>query len=719
MQQNKNEKSANDTRIDVRLLGGAVLRRNGEPLTGAAVRRHPLALLALLATATGCALSRPKVIGLLWPDADEATGRNRLSSTIYPLRKALGADVLTASGDTLRLEPDRLVCDVWQFREALEAGDLETAVKRYGGPFLDGFYIDDSALFEERVERERRELHRAWRRAARTLAETAEADGRNGEAAHLWRALCDDDALDSTLAARLVRALAATGRRHEALQTAERHVAILHEELGAEPDAVFQRIIRQLREKPPNSGELPEASIAVLFFDAPDRETATLGEGIHGGILNRLATVEGLTVIARTSIQRFRGTDRSAADIGRELSVRWVLEGEIQSRGERFRVDTRLVEAHSERPVWACDYVGSTNASDYFDIQAEITETLFERLRHHVTPDERLRLAHLPTDNPEADRRTTRARMHLDQRTPESMQRALECFEEAVALDPAFAVAWVGIADTLGLMHAYGFVTADILPRAGDAIARALQVDEHCAEAHAANGRMLGQLKREYEARQALRRAVALKPGYAEAHNWLTVGYHVSGDIEAAFDSARRAIALNPLSTEALSNLASTLLFQGKPDEALQQAQRVLELEPDYGTATFFAALAHYESRRFENALQALDGLELPWVGAGVATVRALALAAMDQKNQARALLPVIQHAGYPFDEGLVLAALGEPDAAFEAFARARFEAPEFAVAYWPTVCIRYLFGPVWDTLRGDPRYAELSQRIEAGWNPA
>jgi len=707
---------ANNNQAILRLLGGTALYRDGHAVRGAAARRHPLALLALLAAAPDRSLSRPRAVGLLWPDADETTGRNRLSSTTYTLRKALGTDVLTASGDVLHLQREGLECDLWRFLDAVDAGDHAGAVRAYGGAFLEGHYLADSSLFEDWVAQQRRKLHGSWRNAVRALARTAEEADRPGSAAHHWQTLAADDPLDTEVATHLLRSLAGAGRRREALDYAKQHIALLDSELGTEPDDVFMGILARLQKKPAVASAA-EGSIAVLIFDAPDADSQTLAEGVHNGILNRLATVDGLTVIARTSVQRYRGSGRAAAGIGAELGVRWVVEGSALARGDQFRIDVRLVEARENRPVWAYDFVGELSAADYFGVQAEIAEELFERLRHHVTPDEQARLARVPTENLEAHRRTAEARMLLDQRSPEAMKLALERFEAAVDLDPGYAIAWVGIADTLGLMHAYGFAGQDVLPKAQEALGRALAADEHCAEAHAALGRMYGQLRREKDAKHTIRRAVDLKPGYAEAHNWLTVGYHVSGDIEAAYDSSRRAIALNPMSAEARNNFASTLLYLGRPTEALAEAQRVLELEPGYDTATFFAALAHYELERFEEALATMNGLELPWAGAGVDMARALAHAALGDEASARQRLEKIRQTHYAFDEGLALMGLGDRDGAVEAFGRARFDDIEFAVSYWPTVCVRYLFKKAWDT-PGDPSiHSAMLRRIEDSWS--
>jgi hypothetical protein len=145
--------------------------------------------------------------------------------------------------------------------------------------------------------------------------------------------------------------------------------------------------------------------------------------------------------------------------------------------------------------------------------------------------------------------------------------------------------------------------------------------------------------------------------------------------------------------------------------------KRALELEPDYDTATFFAALAHYELGQFEEALNTMDGLELPWAGVGVDTARALAHAALGDEASARRRLEKIRQTPYAFDEGLALMGLGERDGAVGAFGRARFDDIEFAVGYWPTVCVRYLFKKAWDT-PGDPSIrSDMLRRIEDSWS--
>jgi tetratricopeptide (TPR) repeat protein len=173
-------------------------------------------------------------------------------------------------------------------------------------------------------------------------------------------------------------------------------------------------------------------------------------------------------------------------------------------------------------------------------------------------------------------------------------------------------------------------------------------------------------------------------------------------------------VALNPLSAEAVSNLGSCYLFTGQFEEALKESRRARTLGGDYASAAFYEAITLYELERYSEAEALLEGLVIPWVGSGVNTVRALVLAAQGKDAAARELLEPIRAAGHGFDEGLVLAALGEREAALDTFARTRLGGLDMAVSYWPSVAVRHLFERVWAPLRDDPRYAELRHQVDA-----
>lgn len=704
--------------IEFRFLGGTTVSRDGEPLSGPASRRHPLALLALLSIAPSLTLSREKAIGLLWPDVDEGIGRNRLTSILHPLRRALGSQTLNSVGSAIRLDAQSVDCDVWLFRSHLARADANAAVASYHGTFLDGFFLEGSSLFNERIDVERQRLHRQWWEAVQSLAEGAEEAARLREASHWWQTLAAEDPLDSSIAMRLLRCLAAAGSHREALRAGQIHRECLRQELDIEPDAEFLELLDRLRSTSlvrhsPIATADQRPGIAVLPFEMFGNGEPGLGEGIHSGILTRLSALDSLSVISRTSVRVYRDSSKRPVEIARELGVEWVLEGDVQFNNARFRVNIRLIRTPQESSHWAQAYEGELNAADFFQTQADLAAQIADQVLAELTPRDRQRLAENPTDSLEAYRLCTEGRMYLDGRTPESMHRALACFEEALAIDESYAVAWVGVGDSLGLLHAYGHLGKEVLPRAAAAIDKALDCDDGCAEAHAALGRLLGQHNRAPESLDELRRAVALSPGYAEAHNWMSVGLYVSGDAEAALASAQRAVTLNPLSAEAVSNLGTCHLFMGNFELALRETRRSRELGGDYQSAAFYEAHTLYELGQYREADAILARLTIPWVGSGVYSSRAVILAAQGLHSDAAALLDPIRAAGHSFDEALVLAALGECEAALECFACTRLGGLEMAVSYWPSVAVRYLFSRLWDPLRKDHRYLTLRRYID------
>lgn len=269
--------------LAVRFFGGAAIEETGRPVATRAGQRHPLALLALLSTAPGRSMSRDKLMALLWPEADPASLRHRLSVAVYEIRRALGRDAVTSVQDDLCLNADALWIDVVRFEDAMARGDLDEAIVLHRGPFLDGFHLPDSAEFADWTTAERERLARSFVRALEGRARDAEQEGDFLGAVRLRRRIVEQDPYGSAPTLALMRALEAAGRRGEALRAAERYERALAHELEAAPDAAVEALARRLRETPertreaavrPAPAETDSAPLEPLHIaDAPDSPT--------------------------------------------------------------------------------------------------------------------------------------------------------------------------------------------------------------------------------------------------------------------------------------------------------------------------------------------------------------------------------------------------------------------------------------------------------------
>ena len=211
--------------FSLKLLGGIALAGETGPLTGPAVQRHRLALLALLAAAHPRAVSRDKLMAGLWSERESEPARRLLNQAVHAVRQALGAEAILSSGEELQLNTDLVRCDLVAFEEALAGGELGRAVALYTGPFIDGFFLDDAPEFERWVDRERDRLAAAYAKAVEGLAEAAERAGDTGAAVEWWKTRADQDPYDSRVALRLMQALEGIGNRAGALQHAVTHHA--------------------------------------------------------------------------------------------------------------------------------------------------------------------------------------------------------------------------------------------------------------------------------------------------------------------------------------------------------------------------------------------------------------------------------------------------------------------------------------------------------------
>jgi TolB-like protein len=458
--------------------------------------------------------------------------------------------------------------------------------------------------------------------------------------------------------------------------------------------------------------EVTDRSIAVLPFETLGEEEATaFTDGVHSDLLTRLSHIADLSVTSRTSVMRYRSPEKPLPAIAAELGVVWVLHGEVQETSDQVQVNARLVNARTDRQVWAESYRRELTAENVFQIQSEITRQIASALKTQLSPQEERQVERTPTENLDAYRIYARGRGQLDMRTEVGMRQALDYFQRAIVADSSFVLAWVGMADALLLLHAYAYADGDVvLPQAEDAVRRALELNPESAEAHASLGLLHSERDEGSAAIRELTRAVELRPSYAEAHNWLSWVHQLLGNGREGLESAKRAVELDPLSAEAVSNLSLSYLTTGDYENALVEAHRGHEIQTSWGTGRFYEGLSLYHLGRFTEAKSVLQNLEVPWAGSGPLATLALVYVASGDRAEARELLAQIVESGDPFAAGLIHAALGEEDDAFDAFQRVS------PWGDWPVLSVHHLYKEVWGPLRDDPRYEEVVMEVNRSW---
>jgi len=233
-------------------------------------------------------------------------------------------------------------------------------------------------------------------------------------------------------------------------------------------------------------------SIAVLPFTSrsTDPENQFFADGIHDDLLTRLADIDSLRVISRTSVNEYRDTTKNLRDIGTELGVNTIVEGAVQRSGDRVRITVQLIDAATDEHLWAKSYDSTLTMHNVFDIQSKISNQIALALRAAMTPEEEIRLAVMPTSSIEALSYYTAARDNLYKRRFDTLQDARRQFERAIDIDPDYAQAHTGLAETIlvTLSNHQSIDPAEAFEIAGQAIERALEIDDQLAEAYAVKG---------------------------------------------------------------------------------------------------------------------------------------------------------------------------------------------------------------------------------------
>ena len=342
-------------------------------------------------------------------------------------------------------------------------------------------------------------------------------------------------------------------------------------------------------------------SIAVLPFTSrsSDSENQYFTDGIHDDLLTRLSNIESLRVISRTSVLEYRDTTKKLPQIGKELDVATIVEGAVQRSGNQVRITVQLIDAETDEHIWANTYDREMTMANVFKIQSEISAQIANSLRAALTPEEQTRLASVPTTSLEAYTLYAAGRNNLTQRRFESLQLARQQFEQAITLDPNFAKAHAGLAQTnLILLSNHQAITPSVAYElAEQSIARALELDSNLGEAYAVLG-LLEASRWEHtrlgdgnvRAAGAFRRAIDLSPNLPDAYVWFSSLREWEGDYEEAIDLLTRAIRVDPLGRIAYVNLPGLLALQGKNQQAIDLLIKAMEIFPDWPTAYLYMA---------------------------------------------------------------------------------------------------------------------------------
>jgi serine/threonine protein kinase/tetratricopeptide (TPR) repeat protein len=449
-------------------------------------------------------------------------------------------------------------------------------------------------------------------------------------------------------------------------------------------------------------------SVAVLPFvngsGNPDSEY--LSDGITESLINSLSQLPHLRVMSRDSAFMYKGKDTDARTVGQALGVRAVLKGHVVQRGDDLEISAELVDAHDDSHIWGQQY--SRKAADIFALQGDLAKDMTTMLRVRLSGGDEKRMAKSPTINPDAYQDYLKGRYWWNIRTEEGLNKSIEFFQQAIAKDSSYALAYSGLADAYGGLGAFGFgVPKDTFTKAKEAALKALEIDDSLAEAHAS----MGYIKTFYDwdwagGEKEFQRAIELNPTYASGHQQYAFALAIAGRFDEAGEEAKRAMQLDPLSLVVNETPVLKLFFARQYDQAIEQERKTLELYPNFITGHIVLGMSYVYKSMYKDGIAEIQKA----LAVSPNDVRALstlgqAYALSGRKDDAHKVLDQLNHLSKQkyveaTAEASVFALLGEKDNAFQWLEKAHEQRS------WFLASLRV--DRAYDPLRSDPRFADL-----------
>jgi len=456
-------------------------------------------------------------------------------------------------------------------------------------------------------------------------------------------------------------------------------------------------------------GVINSLAVLPLVNVSPDAEMEYFSDGITESIINALSQLPKLRVVPRSTVFRYKGPEMDPQQIGRELGVRAVLTGRVLHFGERLIVNAELIDVANESQLWGEQY--NRKPADIFEVQEEISREISQKLLSKLSGEERKRLTKRHTHDTEAYRHYLKGRFYWNKRTEENFRKGIENFRQAIELDPNYALAYAGLADSYILLAFYGSEAPnEMMPKGKAAAVTALELDDSLAEAH--NSLAYIYFTNEWNwsaAEKEFKKAIRLNPKYATVHHWYAFKLAAMGRHDDALAEMKLARELDPLALIINAEVGWAYYFGRRYDKAIEQFQKTFEMDPSFSVNRMFFGLAYIQQERFPEAISELrTAVELSGDSLLMKAILGHAYGRAGDRKAAEKIIAELTETstGYisAYNVALIYAGLGDRENALSWLARA-VEQHDLFLA-WMNV------EPMFDSVRADPRFADLVKRI-------
>ncbi len=456
-------------------------------------------------------------------------------------------------------------------------------------------------------------------------------------------------------------------------------------------------------------GVPPIHSIAVLPLENLSGDPAQdyFADGMTDALITELAQFSSLRVISRTSAMHYKGSHRPLPEIAKELNVDAVVEGTVSRSGNRVRITAQLLEARSDRHLWAKAY--DRDIREIVSLQQDVADSIVSEIQPKLRPQGSASVSRKRQVNPEAYDAYLQGMYFWHKFNKAGDHRAVEYFQESIRKDPSYALGYAGLSNAYHELAYYGR-PIDIMPKSKEAAEKALQLDDTVAEAHGA----LGWVKWIYDwdwpgAEKEFQRAIQLNPGHSISHGMYANFLDSKGRFEEAFRELRVARELDPVALILIRNAADHFRCMRQYDRAIAENRKALDMDPSFANAHENLAYAYANKGMYEESIKEMEQLAISDGEHDLAQTMKIAFAHGGYKGALKSRLKYYKdrrkagaHVNF-WDEALTHAQLGNTDLALQALEKAydeREDLTDLAV------------DPSWDSIRADPRFQELLRRV-------